>query len=44
MRAIMNVVLSLAFCTGAVAVGHVLAAWLNGGDTRIVQLEIEEEA
>jgi CrcB protein len=43
-RAAANIVLSVALCVGAVAAGHALAAWLNGGAREIVQTAIEEEA
>jgi fluoride exporter len=43
MRALINVVASVVLCVGAVAVGHVLAAKLNGGAAEIAQIEIEEE-
>ena len=42
-RAALNVILSVALCVGAVALGHVIAAHFNGGATQIAQLEIEEE-
>ena len=44
LRAGLNVVLSVALCVGAVAIGHVVAARLNGGAAAIVQAEIEERA
>ena len=43
-RASANILLSVTLCIGAVAVGHVLAAWLNGGARQIAQIAIEEEA
>lgn len=43
-RAFVNVVVSVLPCAGAVAVGHLMAAQLNGGATQIVQLSIEEDA
>jgi CrcB protein len=43
-RASANIVLSVVLCVGAVAAGHRLAAWLNGGAREIVQTPIEEEA
>jgi CrcB protein len=43
-RASANILLSVTLCVGAVAVGHSLAAWLNGGAREIVQTAIEEEA
>jgi CrcB protein len=42
MRALINIVASVALCIAAVAAGHLLAAQLNGGADRIAQ--IEEEA
>lgn len=44
MRATLNIVLAVGLCIGAVAVGHLIAAYLNDGVTQIVQLDIEEEA
>jgi CrcB protein len=43
-RASINIGLSVALCLGAVAIGHLLAARLNGGAVSTVQLTIEEEA
>jgi fluoride exporter len=43
MRALINVVASVVLCVGAVAVGHALAAKLNGGAPEIAQTEIEDE-
>lgn len=43
-RAGLNILLSVGLCIGAVAVGHLVAASLNDGATRIAQLDIEEEA
>lgn len=43
MRPLINVVASVVLCVGAVAVGHALAAKLNGGAAEIAQIEIEEE-
>lgn len=43
-RAAVNIVLSVALCIGAVALGHAAAARLNGGAAAIAQIEIEEEA
>lgn len=43
MHALINVVASVVSCVGAVAVGHALAAKLNGGTAEIAQIEIEEE-
>ena len=42
-RALINVAASVVLCVGAVAIGHALAAKLNGGAAEIVQIEIEEE-
>jgi CrcB protein len=42
-RASMNVVASVALCLCAVSLGHLIAAHFNGGDTRIAQIEIEED-
>lgn len=44
MRATINIVASVALCVAAVAIGHALAARLNGGEQRIAQVAIEEEA
>ena len=44
LRAGANILLSVALCLGAIALGHALAARLNGGATTIAQVEIEEEA
>ena len=43
-RAAINVVLSVVLCILAVAAGHAIAAYFNGGATEIAQMEIEEEA
>lgn len=43
-RAFTNVGVSVVLCLCAVAVGHVLAAQLNGGAVAVVQSTIEEEA
>lgn len=43
-RAMANVVVSVLACLLAVAAGHGLAAWLNGGAGQIAQMSIEEEA
>lgn len=43
-RGLINILLSVVLCLSAVALGHALGARLNGGATRIVQLDIEEEA
>jgi CrcB protein len=42
-RALVNVVATAALCIVAVAIGHFLAAHLNGGATPIAQFQIEEE-
>jgi CrcB protein len=44
MRATLNILLSVGLCVGAVAVGHLAAAFLNDGAVRIAQTGIEEEA
>ena len=43
-RACLNVGISVVLCLCAVALGHALAARLNGGAVSIAQLPIEEEA
>ena len=43
-RATVNVAVSVVLCVSAVALGHTLAAHLNGGATRIAQAEEEELA
>ena len=43
-RAAVNVAASVVLCILAVAVGHILAAKLNGGAHEIAQIAIEEEA
>jgi CrcB protein len=43
-RAAFNIVVSVLFCVLAVAVGHFLAAQLNGGAVPIAQYRIEEDA
>jgi CrcB protein len=43
-RALINVGLSVVLCLAAVALGHVLAAHLNGGSAQVAQTTIEEEA
>jgi CrcB protein len=42
-RAAINVVLSVALCIAAVAIGHVVGAHFNGGATEIAQSAIEED-
>lgn len=44
MRATINILLSVGLCVGAVAVGHLIAAYLNDGAIRIAQTNVEEEA
>jgi len=44
MRAMANILLSVTLCVCAVAVGHILAAHLNGGASQIAQIDIEEDA
>jgi CrcB protein len=39
-----NILLSVTLCICAVALGHIVASYFNGGATQIAQLEIEEEA
>jgi len=43
-RAGLNIVLSVALCVAAVALGHLIAARLNDGAQQVAQLAIEEEA
>jgi fluoride exporter len=43
-RAAINVIGSVALCLGAVALGHFVAAHLNGNATAVAQLSTEEEA
>ncbi|APT56151.1 MAG: fluoride efflux transporter CrcB [Azospirillum brasilense] len=44
LRASINIVASLLLCIGAVAVGHTVAAHVNGGARQIAQAAIEEDA
>ncbi|HVU21906.1 MAG TPA: CrcB family protein, partial [Rhizomicrobium sp.] len=44
MRAGANIVVSVALCVAAVAVGHFMAAQINGQAAQVAQLPIEEEA
>jgi CrcB protein len=44
LRAGANIVLSVALCVAAVALGHFIAARFNGDGVAIAQLAIEEEA
>lgn len=43
MRAAINIVVSVALCVAAVAIGHVLGAHFNGGAAQIAQISIEED-
>ncbi|TPM38113.1 fluoride efflux transporter CrcB [Mesorhizobium sp. B2-3-4] len=43
-RAALNIGLSVLLCVGAVALGHIIAARINGGGAQIAQSVIEEEA
>lgn len=43
-RAALNIGLSVVLCVGAVALGHVIAARINGGAQQITQIGMEEEA
>jgi CrcB protein len=43
-RAALNIVLSVVLCVAAVACGHVIASYFNGGAQAVAQIEIEEEA
>lgn len=43
-RAALNIGLSVVLCVGAVALGHVIAARINGGAEQVAQIAIEEEA
>src|ERR1700761_7214293 len=43
-RAGANIVLSVALCVAAVALGHFIAAQINGHEAQVAQLSIEEEA
>ena len=42
-RALVNIVASVTLCVAAVAIGHLVAARLNGEPKRIAQYAIEEE-
>ena len=44
LRASINIVAYLLLCIGAVAVGHTVAAHVNGGARQIAQAAIEEDA
>lgn len=43
-RAMTNILISVALCLCAVAVGHILASHLNGGAAQIAQVSAEKEA
>jgi CrcB protein len=43
-RATVNAVASVILCVGAVSVGHLIAAQLNGAAIQIAQVAIEEES
>ena len=43
-RAAINIVASVVLCVAAVAIGHALAARINGNAAAIAQLAIEEDA
>jgi CrcB protein len=43
-RAMINVVLSVVLCVGAVTIGHLVASQLNGGAKAIAQIAVEEDA
>jgi CrcB protein len=43
-RAGLNIVASVVLCVAAVAIGHYIAAQLNGHEAQVAQLSIEEEA
>lgn len=43
-RAMLNAVLSVVLCVGAVTIGHLIAVQLNGGVKAIAQIAIEEDA
>ncbi len=44
LRAGANIVLSVVLCVAAVALGHLIAAQLNGHAVPVAQIPIEEEA
>ncbi len=44
LRAGANIALSVALCVAAVALGHLIAAQINGHEAQVAQLPIEEEA
>ncbi|MFT3730540.1 MAG: fluoride efflux transporter CrcB [Hyphomicrobium sp.] len=43
-RGMLNVGLSVVLCVVAVAAGHAIAAYFNGGETAIAQTTMEEDA
>ena len=43
-RAALNIALSVLLCIAAVAAGHFIAAYFNGGATAIAQTTMEEDA
>jgi fluoride exporter len=43
-RAALNITLSVVLCILAVAAGHIVGAYLNGGATAIAQTAVEEDA
>jgi hypothetical protein len=43
-RALINIGVSVILCLGAVALGHAVAAHLNGGQRQVAQNIIEEDA
>ncbi|HTJ02765.1 MAG TPA: fluoride efflux transporter CrcB [Methylovirgula sp.] len=43
-RAMLNAVLSVVLCVGAVTIGHLIASQLNGGAKAIAQIAMEEDA
>lgn len=43
-RAAVNIAASVVLCTAAVAAGHLLASRFNGGEVRIAQVALEEDA
>lgn len=44
LRAGLNIVLSVVLCIAAVAAGHGIASYFNGGARAVAQIDIEEEA
>jgi fluoride exporter len=42
-RALVNIIVSVVLCVGAVSVGHLIAAHFNRGAQRIAQITIEKE-